>query len=222
MMGREDPPQPCLFYTSFHLDKRIRPNHPLRKVAQVIDFGFVSDEVEHLYGTNGNVSIPPSVILKLLVLLVLYNVRSERELMDTLPERLDWLWFLGYDLNSEIPHHSVLSKARRRWEHRRAGEYAARKEVCLGCDLRTRCTRSRSTGRTVRRHFEQDRLDELYATLSPDHDHPGGISASVSTSWSGLLPRRKGMVSSGPGGGVVIGSRFRIISSRRSRTCGSW
>ncbi len=115
MMGREDPPQPSLFYTSFNLDKRIRPNHPLRKVAKVIDFGFVCGEVEHLYGTNGNVSVPPPVILKLLVLLMLYNVRSEREMMDTLPERLDWLWFLGYDLDSEIPHHSVLSKARRRW-----------------------------------------------------------------------------------------------------------
>ena len=115
MMGCEDPPQPSLFYTSFNLDKRVRSNHLLRKVAKVIDFDFVSDEVEHLYGTNGNVSVPPPVILKLLVLLMLYNVRSEREMMDTLPERLDWLWFLGYDLDSEIPHHSVLSKARTRW-----------------------------------------------------------------------------------------------------------
>ena len=47
--------------------------------------------------------------------LVLYNVRSERELMQTIPERLDWLWFLGYDLEDEIPDHSVLSKARARW-----------------------------------------------------------------------------------------------------------
>jgi hypothetical protein len=29
--------------------------------------------------------------------------------------RLDWLWFLGYDLDSEVPNHSVLSKARARW-----------------------------------------------------------------------------------------------------------
>jgi len=42
-------------------------------------------------------------------------VRSERELMATLPERLDWLWFLGLDLDSAIPDHSVLSKARARW-----------------------------------------------------------------------------------------------------------
>ena len=42
-------------------------------------------------------------------------MRSEREMMLTLPERLDWLWFLGYDLEDEIPTHSVLSKARSRW-----------------------------------------------------------------------------------------------------------
>jgi transposase len=47
--------------------------------------------------------VAPPVILKLMLLLVLYNVRSERDLMATLPERLDWLWFLGWDLDSEIP-----------------------------------------------------------------------------------------------------------------------
>jgi IS5 family transposase len=51
----------------------------------------------------------------MMLLLVLYNVRSERELIATIPERLDWLWFLGYDLDDEIPTHSVLSKARARW-----------------------------------------------------------------------------------------------------------
>jgi len=67
------------------------------------------------YGANGNVSVPPPVILKMMLLLVLYNVRSERELMETIPERMDWMWFLGYDLDGGIPNHSVLSKARARW-----------------------------------------------------------------------------------------------------------
>src|SRR5207253_5106704 len=43
------------------------------------------------------------------------NVPSERQLLATLPLRLDWLWCLGMDLDSDIPDHSVLSKARRRW-----------------------------------------------------------------------------------------------------------
>jgi len=115
MMGRENPPQPSLFYTGINLDKRVRSDHVLRKVARLVDFDFVYGEVKESYGYNGNVSVPPPMIVKLMLLLVLYNVRSERELMATLPERLDWLWFLGLELDSEIPDHSVLSKARRRW-----------------------------------------------------------------------------------------------------------
>jgi transposase len=115
MMGVQPPPQSNLFYIGFNIDQRVRKDHPLRRVSEFVDFNFVYKEVEELYGIKGNVSVPPPVILKLMLLLVLYNVRSERELMETLPERLDWIWFLGYDLNSEIPNHSVLSKARKKW-----------------------------------------------------------------------------------------------------------
>ncbi|MBJ6728025.1 IS1182 family transposase [Geomesophilobacter sediminis] len=113
MMGVQQQ-QSSLFY-NLNLDTRIRADHPLRKISQLIDFDFVYDEVKRFYGRNGNESVPPPVVIKLMLLLVFYNVRSERELMDTLPERLDWLWFLGYDLDSSIPNHSVLSKARKRW-----------------------------------------------------------------------------------------------------------
>jgi transposase len=115
MMSYQDPPQRKLFYIGINLDKRIRKNHPLRKIKELIDFDFIYKEVKDKYGYNGNESIPPPVILKLMLLLVLYNVRSERELMETIEERLDWVWFLDFDLDTEIPDHSVLSKARRRW-----------------------------------------------------------------------------------------------------------
>lgn len=115
MMGSQPPPQENLFYAGFSLDSRVRKDHPLRDVARTVDFNFICGEVAGMYGHNGNVSVPPPVILKLMLLLVTYNVRSERELMLTVPERLDWLWFLGYTLDSDIPNHSVLSKARRKW-----------------------------------------------------------------------------------------------------------
>jgi transposase len=115
MMGRQPDFQHKLFITGFNLDKRIRKDHILRKISEKVDFDFIYKEVEHSYGLKGNVSVPPPVILKMMLLLILYNVRSERELMLTIPERLDWLWFLGYDLDDEIPNHSVLSKARARW-----------------------------------------------------------------------------------------------------------
>ena len=115
MMKVQPPPQTNLFHFGVNIDKRVRANHPLRKVNELIDFDFVYSEVRDFYGYNGKESVPPPVILKLMLLLVMYNVRSERELMQTVPERLDWLWFLGYDLDNEIPDHSVLSKARKKW-----------------------------------------------------------------------------------------------------------
>lgn len=115
MMGVQERAQGKLFYAGIDLEKRIRRDHALRRIAEVVDFDFVYREVADRYGAKGNVSVPPPVILKLMVLLVFYNVRSERELMATVAERLDWLWFLGFDLDTAVPDHSVLSKARRRW-----------------------------------------------------------------------------------------------------------
>jgi hypothetical protein len=59
--------------------------------------------------------LDPRVIVKLLLLLFLYDIPSERELMEQVRARLDFLWFLGFDLETEIPDHSVLTKARVRW-----------------------------------------------------------------------------------------------------------
>lgn len=114
-MGRQEPRQPQLFYTKFNLETRVRQDHPLRAVAKEVDFEFVYKEVGERYGYNGNVSVPPPTLVKIMFLLYYYDVRSERELMATIPERLDWLWFLGYDIDSAIPDHSVLSKARKLW-----------------------------------------------------------------------------------------------------------
>jgi transposase len=114
-MGHEPDFQPKLFHYQINLEQRIPANHILRKIREKIDFTFIYNEVRDHYGEKGNVSVPPPVILKMMFLLILYNVRSERELMNTIPLRLDWIWFLGYDLDSTIPNHSVLSKARNRW-----------------------------------------------------------------------------------------------------------
>jgi len=115
MMGPEQRREPRLFYTDFNLDRRVPADHPLRQVAERIDFAFVRGEVQALYGERGNPSIDPAVLLKLNFLLFYENVPSERQLMAEMPMRLDWLWFCGYDLDSTIPNHSVPSKARRRW-----------------------------------------------------------------------------------------------------------
>ena len=114
MMGIHQP-QPELFSYQVNLDQRVRLDHPLRRVARAVDFNFVRVEVASVYGGNGNESVDPAILLKMMFLLFYDNVASERELMNVIPERLDYLWFLGYGLDDAIPNHSVLSKARRRW-----------------------------------------------------------------------------------------------------------
>ena len=115
MMGPRQECRPKLFYTEFSLDARIRADHPLRQVARMVDFNFVRPLVRSRYGRRGNPSVDPVVLLKLMFLLFLEDVASERELMARMPERLDWMWFCGYDLDDAIPNHSVISKARQRW-----------------------------------------------------------------------------------------------------------
>jgi transposase len=115
MMGPRQRREPKLFYSEFNLDSRVPANHVLRRVAAAVDFDFVRSRVKALYGINGHPSIDPAVALKLMFLLFFEKVSSERALLAQLPMRLDWLWFCGYDLDDNLPDHSVLSKVRRRW-----------------------------------------------------------------------------------------------------------
>jgi transposase len=115
MMGKPQHREAKLFYTQVNIEDRVAPEHSLRKVAAVVDFSFVRGLVAGCYGINGHESLDPTVVLKLIYLAFAEKLRSERELLRVLPCRLDWLWFLNLDLDSEIPHHSVLSKARQLW-----------------------------------------------------------------------------------------------------------
>jgi len=94
MMGVHQP-QVELFSYKVNLDKRVRADHPLRRVAAHIDFSFIRAEVASAYGYNGQVSVDPVILLKMMFLLFWDDIASERELMSVIPERLDYLWFLG-------------------------------------------------------------------------------------------------------------------------------
>jgi hypothetical protein len=92
MMG-EQKSEPELFNYAVNLEKRVRSNYPLRRVKAAIDFGFVREEVAHCCGKKGNESVAPEVILKMMFLLFFDDIKSERELMEVIGERLDYLTY---------------------------------------------------------------------------------------------------------------------------------
>ncbi len=115
MMGPAQQADEKLFYYGINLNRRVRADNPLRRIMEAVDFRFVRESVAGAYGKKGHESEDPIVIMKLMLLLFFDDVASERELMRIVGERLDYMWFLGFGLEDEIPNHSVLSKARKRW-----------------------------------------------------------------------------------------------------------
>lgn len=116
MMGLQPSEQQTVLFSYFiNLEYRVPTDHLLRKINAKLDLSFVPGMVRPHYGLSGNTSLDPRVIMKMMLLLFLYNIRSERELMEQIAVRMDFLWFLGFDLETPIPDHSVLSKARARW-----------------------------------------------------------------------------------------------------------
>ena len=67
-----------LWVEPINLGRRIPPDHLLRKINKVLDLGFVRREVAGFYGSNGHVSVDPVIIIKLMLLLFVDDVRSER------------------------------------------------------------------------------------------------------------------------------------------------
>jgi len=80
MMGPRQRIEPKLFYTGLNPSDRVSCDNPLRAIAAKIDFDFVRAEVAEFYGTLGNPSIDPTVLMKLMFILFYDNVRSERAL----------------------------------------------------------------------------------------------------------------------------------------------
>jgi len=114
MMGQHERQQE-IWAEPINLGKLIPDDDPLRKINRVLKLDFVREGVARFYGRNGNESVDPVIIVKLMLLLFLDDVASERELMRVTAMRIDYRWFLGYDLTDSVPHHSVLSKARSKW-----------------------------------------------------------------------------------------------------------
>ena len=78
MRGRRNPQSTMLAFVN--LDQRVLPDHLLRIIKRVADdaLGRMSDDFDRMYSRIGRASVPPESLLKSLLLISLYSIRSER------------------------------------------------------------------------------------------------------------------------------------------------
>jgi transposase len=99
-------------FTSFQLSDRVPKDNFYRKLMQVLDLGFIYKDTRKLYGSTGNPSIDPVVFFKLVLTGYLENITSDRKLVEHCAMRMDILYFLGYDIDEQLPWHSTISRTR--------------------------------------------------------------------------------------------------------------
>jgi transposase len=91
-------------------------DHFYRHLERTLDLSFVRDLVAPFYAACGRPSIDPVVSFKLQLVVFFAGLRSERQLMRVVADRLSVRWYLGYDLGEALPDHASLTKIRERYE----------------------------------------------------------------------------------------------------------
>jgi len=102
-------------YYNINLDSLVPENHFLKRLQKLLSFDFVRDITKSYYSHTGKPSIDPVVLVKMLLVGYLFDIRSERKLVEEISLNLAYRWYIGYDLDEEIPNHSIFSKARVRF-----------------------------------------------------------------------------------------------------------
>jgi transposase len=79
------------------LEARIPADHPLRAMRALLEpvLRELAPRLATMYADSGRPSIPPEQLLRVLLLQVLYTIRSERQLFEQLEYNLLFRWFVG-------------------------------------------------------------------------------------------------------------------------------
>src|SRR6266480_6343544 len=156
MRGTQDKQASMLALIS--IEGRIPPDHPLRKIKAMADQELLklSGVFNRMYSTVGRPSVAPEKILKSLLLIALYTVRSERQFCEQLDYNLLFRWFLDMDMEEPSFDPTVFTKNRDRLvASDSAGEF-----------FRAVVAQAKGAGLMSREHFSVDgTLIEAWASL---------------------------------------------------------
>ena len=93
-----------------NLESMIPENHFLRVIEKYFDWNFIYEEVEKQYSVFGRPSIDPVVLFKAHILKFLFHEDSLRRTYENLKYNNLYRWFIGYNINEEVPDHSTYSQ----------------------------------------------------------------------------------------------------------------
>ena len=110
MQGKKDYQEKL--FIRFQLSDYVPQDNFYRQLKSILDFNFLYTSTAGYYGTEGQKSIDPVVFMKLMLVGYLENLNSDRRIIATSRMRMDILYFIGYDLDEELPWHSTLSRTR--------------------------------------------------------------------------------------------------------------
>ena len=110
MQGKKDYQEKL--FARFQLSERIPKSNFYRRLKEVLDLRYLYALTKGYYGESGQKSIDPVVFFKLCLVGYLENIISDRRLIDHCSLRLDILYFIGYDIDEELPWHSTISRTR--------------------------------------------------------------------------------------------------------------
>lgn len=99
-------------FIKFQLSDHVPVDNFYRVLSEKLDFKFLYKLTAPYYGLEGQKSIDPVVFMKLMLVGYLENISSDRHIIRISRLRLDILYFIGYELDEELPWHSTLSRTR--------------------------------------------------------------------------------------------------------------
>lgn len=113
---RGDDKQQAAMFSYVTMEQRIPSDHPARQIRAMADRALtrMDGEFEKLYSSTGRPSIAPERLLRATLLMVLYSIRSERQLMEQLQYNLLFRWFVGLEMDDAVWDVTVFTKNRER------------------------------------------------------------------------------------------------------------
>src|SRR5215203_697759 len=174
------------------LEELVPKDNFYRRLEARLDLSFVRELVAPLYAGGGRPSVDPVVFFKLQLVMFFEDLRSERQLMRAVADRLSLRWYLGYDLREPLPDHSSLTRIRERFGLAVFRSFFERiVEECIDAGLvwgeelffdATKVEANASIDSTRARFLVEGRLEEHLAESFPadatsdrDEERPGAV-----------------------------------------------